>query len=177
MGLARVRSGVVLATATVTAAACGGGSDSASRTHARTTGAPKPIAVALRPNISSPAVSPSTGGKPDRITIALTSEHATGVSGKTRRSYFVEAHAVRPAAACVNSRDRAFAARPAGACVQATLDPARGEGRPQGWCPGRFEGTVTYSEAFACPLAGTCHPPGDFPTRSQLVGRFSFRVR
>jgi hypothetical protein len=45
--------------------------------------------------------------------------------------------------------------------VRAVLDPARGEGGPEGWCPGLFRGTVTYFEGFA---------------RKRVVARFSFRV-
>jgi hypothetical protein len=107
----------------------------------------------------------------------MTSRHATGVFGQTRRGYVAEAHAVHPASGCVNNRDRVFGERRAGARIRAVLDPARGEGGPQGWCRGRFRGTVTYTEAFACPPAGRCHPPRGFPTRTVVVARFSFRVR
>jgi hypothetical protein len=77
----------------------------------------------------------------------------------------------------VNNRDRVFAAGPAGARVRAVLDPARGEGGPEGWCRGVFRGTVTYSEAFACPPSGRCRPPRGFPRRKVVVARFTFRVR
>ena len=73
-------------------------------------------------------VSPSAGGRHDRFAVAITSRHATGVFGSTRRSYVAEAHAVHPASGCVNNRDRVFADRRAGARVRAVLDPARGEG-------------------------------------------------
>lgn len=122
-------------------------------------------------------VSPPTGGKHDRFTVAVTTSHAAGVVGRTRRTYFAEAHTERRAGACVSSRDRVFPDGPAGARVRADLDPARGEGGPEGWCPGRFLGTVTYFEGFACPPTGTCRPPQGFPTRSRVVARFSFRVR
>jgi hypothetical protein len=122
-------------------------------------------------------VSPSAGGRHDRFAVAITSRHATGVFGSTRRSYVAEAHAVHPASGCVNNRDRVFADRRAGARVRAVLDPARGEGGPEGWCRGRFRGTVTYSEASACPPAGRCRPPRGFPTRTVVVARFTFRVR
>jgi len=107
----------------------------------------------------------------------MTSRRSTGVFGRTRRTYIAEAHSVRGASGCVNNRDRTFPARPAGTRVRAALDPARGEGGPEGWCRGVFRGTVSYVEAFACPPAGTCHPPYGFPTRTLLVARFSFRVR
>lgn len=122
-------------------------------------------------------VSPAAGNKHARFTVAVTARRATGVFGKTRRMYLVEAHAVHPAAACVNSRDRAMPERPAGSRMHAVLDPRRGEGGPEGWCPGAFRGTVKYSEAFACPAKGTCRPPRDFPTRIRTVARFSFSVR
>jgi hypothetical protein len=77
----------------------------------------------------------------------------------------------------VNNRDRTFPVRAAGASVRAVLDPARGEGGPEGWCRGAFRATVTYTEAFACPPNGACHPPHGFPTRTVLVARLSFRVR
>ena len=84
---------------------------------------------------------------------------------------------MHPASGCVNNRDRVFRERSAGARVRAVLDPARGEGGPEGWCRGRFRGTVTYAEAFARPPTGRCHPPRGFPTRKVVVARFSFRVR
>jgi hypothetical protein len=122
-------------------------------------------------------VSPSTGTRHDRFAVTITSRHASGVFGQTRRSYVAEAHAVHPESGCVNNRDRVFAERRAGARVRAVLDPARGEGGPEGWCRGRFRGTVTYTEAFACPPAGRCRPPRGFPAREVVVARFSFRVR
>ena len=123
------------------------------------------------------AIVPSVGGRHDRFTAAITSGHATGVFGKTRRSYIAEAHAVHPASGCVNNRDRVFAQARAGARVRAVLELARGEGGPQGWCRGRFRGSVTYIEAFACPPVGRCHPPRGFPAREVVVARLRFRVR
>jgi hypothetical protein len=133
------------------------------------------LVAALAASVAT--VSPSTGGRHDRFAVAIASRHATGVFGQTRRSYVAEARAVHPASRCVNNRDRVFAERRAGARVRAVLDPARGEGGREGWCPGRFRGTVTYTEAFACPRVGRCHPPRGFPTRTVVVARFSFRVR
>jgi hypothetical protein len=127
--------------------------------------------------VAAVAVTPSVGGRHDRFTVAITTGHATGVFGKTRRAYVAEAHAARPASGCVNNRDRVFGERRAGARVRPMLDPARGEGGPEGWCRGLFRGTVTYSEAFACPPAGRYRPPRGFPTRKVVVARFSFRVR
>jgi hypothetical protein len=125
----------------------------------------------------SVAVSPSSAGKHERVDVAFTTRHSTGVVGKTRRSYSVEGHAVQPAMACMNDGFQRLPDRPRGTRVRAVLDPTRGKGHVQGWCPGAFRGTVTYSEAFACPAKGTCHPPRDFPTRTQVVARFRFRVR
>ena len=122
-------------------------------------------------------VSPTTGGKHVRFTVRFTGHRATGVFGKTRRSYIVEAHAVRPAIDCVNNRESYPPPRPAGTRMHATLDPARGEGGPEGWCRGVFRGTVKYSEGFACPPRGRCRPPKGFPSRTRLIARFSFRVR
>ena len=107
----------------------------------------------------------------------IKTRHTTGVNGKTRRNYTLAAQADTPASGCVNERDRQFADRPAGMQVRAALDPARGEGGAEGWCPGRYEGTVTYFEGFACPSEGRCHIPDGFPTRTEIVARFSFRVR
>lgn len=123
------------------------------------------------------AVVPTTGGKHMRFIVRFTSHRATGVFGKARRSYKVEAHAVRPAVACVNNRDRVLPGRPAGTRMRATLDPARGEGGPAGWCRGTFRGTVTYSEGYACPPKGRCRPPKGFLGRTRVFARFSFRVR
>jgi hypothetical protein len=125
-------------------------------------------AVAPVPSGPRPAVSPLRGGKHDGFRVVIVTEHETGVFGKTLRSYHAEAHAVRPASACVSNRDRAFPAGPMGATLHATLDPARGEGGPLGWCRGLFRGTVRFHEAFACPPAGTCHRPARFRSRSEL---------
>jgi hypothetical protein len=122
-------------------------------------------------------VSPSVAGKHDRVAITITLPRATGVFGQARRAYIAEAHAVHPASGCVNNRDRLFGVARAGTRARATLDPARGEGGPEGWCPGRYRGTVTYVEGFACPPKGTCHVPPGFPSRKRVVARFSFRVR
>ena len=126
---------------------------------------------------SAVSVSPSTGARHDRFAVAITSRQATGVFGSTRRAYVAEAHALHPAAGCVNNRDRVFGEHRAEARIRAVLDSARGEGGPQGWCRGRFRGTVSYTEAFACPPAGRCRAPRGFPTRTVVVGRFSFCVR
>ena len=134
---------------------------------------PLALLVAL---LASVAVTPAAGGRRDRLAVTITTGHATGVFGQTRRSYVAEAHALRPRSGCVDNRDRVFAERRAGARVRAVLDPARGEGGPEGWCPGVFRGTVTYREGFACPPAGRCRPPRGFPARAVVVARFSFRV-
>ncbi len=135
------------------------------------------MAVALLAAVALATVSPAAGGRHDRFAVAITRAHATGVFGQTRRSCVAEARAVHPASGCVNNRDRVFPDRRAGARVRAVLDPARGEGGPQGWCRGRFRGTVTYTEAFACPPGGRCHPPRGFPARKVVVARFSLNVR
>jgi hypothetical protein len=133
------------------------------------------LAAALLASVVT--VSPSEGGRHDRFAVEITSRHATGGVGSTRRGYVAEAHAVHPASGCVNNRDRLFGAHRAGARIRAVLDPARGEGGPEGWCRGPFRGTVTYTEAFACPPAGRCRPLRGFPTRRVVVARLSFRVR
>lgn len=117
------------------------------------------------------------GGIHDRFAAAITLDRPTGVVGRTRSSYTLAAKAVNPAGGCVNERERRFADRPRGARVRADLDPARGEGGPQGWCRGRYRGTATYFTGFACPSKGRCHVPAGSPTETQVVARFSFRVR
>jgi hypothetical protein len=167
-----VGSGVLLAAIAMAGAACGHGGDSDPPTATGSVRAERPAAVGRRLSLS---VSPSVGRKHDRFKVAITSRHATGVFGKIRRAYTVEARAVRPDVACVNDRARRLPDRAANTRQQADLDPARGKGGPLGWCRGRFHGTVTYTEGFACPPTGTCRP--EFPTRSHVVARFSFRVR
>jgi hypothetical protein len=127
--------------------------------------------------LAAVAVVPGSGGRHDRFAVTITTAHATGVFGQTRRSYVAEAHAARPAPGCVNNRDRVFAPVRAGARVRAVLDPARGEGGPEGWCRGLFRGTVAYVEGYACPPAGRCTPPRGFRARQVVVARFTFRVR
>jgi hypothetical protein len=122
-------------------------------------------------------LSRSQGGKHDRFTVNITTRRTTGVRGQTRTNYSVTAKAVHAGIACVNDRDQRFPDARAGTHVRATLDPARGKGGPEGWCRGVFRGAVTYFEGYACPPKGTCHVPPGFPTRTVIVGRFSFRVR
>src|SRR6202042_2756150 len=109
------------------------------------------LAVAAAPGSVAAVVSPAVAGKHDRVRVTITRTRATGVFDDTRRSYTVEAHAVHPRSDCVNNRDRMFADGPAGRRVRAVLDPARGEGGPEGWCRGRFRGTVRFVEGYACP--------------------------
>jgi hypothetical protein len=52
---------------------------------------------ALAAVLAAVAVTPSAGGRRDRSRSSITSLHATGVFGSTRRSYVAEAHAVHPA--------------------------------------------------------------------------------
>ncbi len=112
----------------------------------------------------------------ERIPVTFTAREPTGVRGRTIRHYTAEAHTARAAGGCVNSRDGRFPASAAGERVKAALDPLRGEGGPEGWCRGRYRGTITYFEGFACPARGTCHVPPGFPTRTKVVARFAFVV-
>lgn len=154
---ARAAVGAVLVTS-----GCGGGS-----TQARLARSQLPPAV---------AISPPEPERHARLAATMTAPRATGVRGRTRSSYVVSAQALSPSAACAGDRDATFPAAPAGARVRAILDPARGEGGELGWCPGRFRGTVTWFSGFACPARGRCGVPPGFPTRSEVVARFSFRV-
>jgi hypothetical protein len=121
-------------------------------------------------------LSRAEGGKHDRFATAITTRRATGVDGKTRSNYTLAAKAADPAVGCVNNRDQRFPDGPRGSHVRAALDPTRGEGGPLGRCSGRYTATVTYFEGFACPSKGKCHIPAGFPTRTQIVARFAFRV-
>jgi hypothetical protein len=115
-------------------------------------------------------------GAHERIPVTFTARAATGVQGRTIRHYTAEAHTSHPAAGCVNRRDGRFPASAAGRQVETVLDLAHGEGGPEGWCTGRYRGTITYFEGFACPARGTCRVPPGFPTRTKVVARFSFVV-
>jgi hypothetical protein len=115
-------------------------------------------------------------GVHERIPVTFTTRDATGVRGRTIRNYTAEARAVRSAAGCVNSRDGRFPESAAGERVEAALDPLQGEGGPEGWCRGRYRGTIKYFEGFACPAQGTCRVPAGFATRTKVVARFSFVV-
>jgi hypothetical protein len=128
------------------------------------------------PAVTRLKVSPSAPGRHERVAVAFTSRRATGVFGNQRRSYWVLAHSVRPASACVNNRDRVLPPRPAGYRLRALLDPARGDGGSLGWCEGRFKGTVRYSVDYACPASGTCQAPKGFRRHSSIAARFSFVV-
>jgi hypothetical protein len=175
-----VRCGVVLGAVAVAVGACGHGDDAPWRggpkTPGVTTAKAAPARVMPIPSGPRPQVSPLRGKKHDGFRVFVVTQHETGVFGKTRRSYHVEAHAVRPASACVNTTERRFPDGKAGETMYATLAPAPGKGGAVGWCRGLFRGTVRYQEAFACPSAGRCRTPAGFPKRSEVVVRFSFRV-
>jgi hypothetical protein len=122
-------------------------------------------------------IAPSAAAKHDRIVVTITAAHATGAFGRVRRGYYTEAQRVRPDIACVNNRSGYFPATAAGNQVRAALDPAQGDGGPEGWCPGAYRGTVSFAEGFNCAsVQGPCHPPPGFPHRSTIVARFSYRV-
>jgi hypothetical protein len=127
------------------------------------------LAIALR-------VSPSPIGKHHRVVVNITALHTTGVFGKVRRSYVVASLAVHLGVACVNNRDGFFPAGAAGSRIRAVLDPGRGDGGAQGWCPGLYRGTVTYARDFACPAIARCVVPPGFVDRTVVVARFAYRV-
>ena len=153
----------------------GGASPSTATSSSAEWTAYAPLSAA--PAVTRLKVSPSAPRRHDRVAVAFTSRRATGVFGQERRSYWVQAHSVRPRPACVNNRDRGPPARPAGYRLRALLDPARGDGGGLGWCRGRFKGTVRYSVDYACPATGTCQPPKGFTRRSAIAARFTFVVR
>lgn len=122
-------------------------------------------------------VARSVTGIHDRIVVTITAGHTTGVFGKVRRGYSMEAQSVRPQVACVNNRSGYFPNTAIGGRVRAALDPAQGDGGPLGWCPGLYRGTVSFIEGFNCAsVEGSCLPPAGFPHRSVIVARFSYRV-
>ena len=123
------------------------------------------------------SVVPRRGGKRTRFTVTFTAPRATGDLGRTRRSYVLEVHRAEPRAGCIQHREAIATPAVAGARASAQLDPAQGHGAGLGWCPGRFRGTVTYSESYRCPARGRCKPPRGFQRHTELIGRFAFRVR
>lgn len=151
---------------------CACGSDPSTGGSPRTSGeAPAATAGAVPLTLAR-----SRGGVHDGFTVEITTRHTTGVKDKALSHYTVAAEAVRFAAGCVVEQDQRFPDRPAGIRVRATLDPSRGKGGHLGWCPGLYRGTITYFEGFACPREGTCRAPNNFPRRTEVVGRFAFRV-
>lgn len=122
-------------------------------------------------------VTPSEGGRHTRFHVTITTDRATGVVGKTERSYFAQLASDVPASACVNGRDGYFGARPAGVRTTATIDPRRGEGGELGWCRGTYHGVVRFIEAPACPPEAHCVPPAPAKARTEVVARFTVRVR
>lgn len=166
-------TGVPLALSLVALAGCASESRDPSAEPARPqTAASKARSAAT----TATSVMPRAGGRHQGFVVTIVTRHATGDAGELRRQYIASAHAVRARSGCVNNRDRAFPNADPGTRIMATLDPARGEGGPEGWCPGRYVGTVTYTSAYACPDRGVCRPPRSVPTHSTVVGRFSFRV-
>ena len=121
-------------------------------------------------------LSPVLAGKHERIVVSITARRPTGVADTVMRSYFAATQAVRPRVDCVNNRGNEFPYSGAGTRITAVLDPAAGDGGPQGWCPGVYRGVISYSRAFDCGLIqGPCTPA--FPTATEVVARFTYRVR
>lgn len=122
-------------------------------------------------------IAPSAAGKHDRIVVTITAAHATGAVGKVRRGYYMEAQRVRPGIGCINNRSASFPDTTAGNLVRTALDPAQGDGGPEGWCSGAYRGTVSFTEGFNCAaVQGPCHPRPGFPHSNTVVARFSYRV-
>lgn len=123
----------------------------------------------------APRLSPVAYGKHDRIILTMIAHRSAGVFGKTLRQYLVAANASHPRVACVNNREGSFTYSVAGIRVRAVLDPAKGDGGPQGWCPGLYHGTVSYVQGFNCgAIQGPCNVPAP---RAQIIARFDYRVR
>lgn len=99
----------------------------------------------------------SAGARFDDVSVTITAPQRSG----RRRHYTAYANGIMPAAGCVNARDGRFPSADAGAAVSTTLSLSAGEGGPEGWCPGRYRGTIEYSG------------PG-FRSR---IARFAFTVR
>ena len=96
--------------------------------------------VALLAAVALATVSPAAGGRHDRFAVAITSAHATGVFGQTRRSYVAEAHAVHPASGCVNNRDRIFRRPSRGRARARRARPSARRGRAAGVVPRAIPG-------------------------------------
>lgn len=123
-------------------------------------------------------VSPRVGGRFARFRLRLLSPRRTGVFGAQRRSYTASAASVdrRQDGVCRSDGGARFPSAPSGDLVRATI-ALEGEGSPEGWCPGRYRGTITFNRAHACPARGACDVPADAPDVRRVVGRFTFRVR
>lgn len=113
---------------------------------------PVPTASSTTAQPVHATVAPRVGGRHHRFRATITARQASGAG----HNYIASARLVTGATGCVENRDRVFPAAPVGHRVHADLDPARGDGGPEGWCPGHYAGTVSYG--------------------TRVVARFSFRV-
>lgn len=136
---------------------------------------------ALKPLSHQPILEPvvaSRIGKHEPVVVAITAHRSTGVFGEIRRAYLVESLDTHPGIACVNNRTGAFPSSSAGSLIRAVLNPAAGDGGPQGWCPGTYRGVVIYTRGFNCGAVRVpCDPPSGLASKSRIVARFSYRVR
>jgi hypothetical protein len=123
-------------------------------------------------------LNPVVAGKHDRIVVTMTAQHSTGIVGKAVHAYVAAATISDPKVDCVNNRDGGFPYSAAGSRIRAVLDPAAGDGGPQGWCPGAYHGTISYLRGFNCSsVQGPCQIPPRLATRTKIVARFAYRVR
>ena len=119
-------------------------------------------------------VSPRQGRAVTVFQVSFRSGARLGVSRDTRRSYRA---AVRGPAGegCVRESEAFTDRGRPGNRIVLSLSPGRTKGVR--WCRGRYQGTLSRVNGYACPARGPCQPPPNFPRREQTVGRFAFQVR
>jgi hypothetical protein len=110
---------------------------------------------------------PRVGSPTTTFRVRFRAPDRTGKVGGQERFYVVSA--TGPGGEhCVAQVTRSAGASRAHARERVNLRPGR-----QGWCAGRFHGSVTEQERPACPFREVCP---DYVILVRTVGRFSFRV-
>jgi hypothetical protein len=107
--------------------------------------------------------------------IRISARQPLGVWDRALHGYEVRVLKERPSGPCIIDTDGRVVSGRVGQQVEIVLDPAQTTGHQ--WCPGTFRGEVRYYQAFACPAAGACHIPPDFPQHAGVVSRVAFTVR
>ncbi len=113
-------------------------------------------------------VKPSVGYPGTWIRVHFRAPDSAGQVNGMWRYYVVSARGAAGGGACASQASQVIRDAQAGARVRTTLTPGS-----NGWCLGRYHGTVTEEEQPVCPFREVCP---NYVVVVRTVGRFSFQV-